>query len=98
MQHYYLVAYDIREDNRLTKVRSICRGYGEPVQYSIYVCRLTDKELVMLKHKLEEVVNQSEDRVLFIRFGTVGKEEVMESRVSTLGVQWVPEELPKLVF
>ncbi len=98
MQHYYLIAYDIREANRLHKVRMICRGFGDPVQLSVFVCRLTEKDIVVLHQRLGEVINQKEDQVLFIRFGTVGKEEVMESRVSSLGVQWVPTGLPELIF
>jgi CRISPR-associated protein Cas2 len=40
----YLVAYDIRDDRRLRQIASCMEGYGERIQYSVFVCDLSDQE------------------------------------------------------
>jgi CRISPR-associated protein Cas2 len=47
------------------------RGYGEHIQYSVFLCQLTDKDMVVLKEKLSDITNQNEDQVMLIRLGSV---------------------------
>ena len=98
MQHHYVVSYDVRDPARLRRVHRVCRGYGDRLQLSVYACRLSPKDLVVLREKLRKVVNQKEDQVLFLRLGVVGHEERMEARMSVLGIQWIPEGMPEMIF
>ena len=98
MQHHYLVAYDIRDPGRLRRVHRICRDFGDPLQLSVFVCRLTDKDLVVFRERLRRQINHDEDQVLFVRLGRVGHEDAMEARLFSLGLQWVPPGMPELIF
>src|SRR5437016_6547991 len=61
----YVVAYDIPDDKRRTKVHKILLGYGKWTQYSLFECFLTRKELVLLRSKLTEHLEAKEDSVRF---------------------------------
>ena|SRR5579875_199003 len=59
----YLVAYDIRHPRRLRRVHRVAADYGEPLQYSVFVCDLTAVELLLLKGALLAEIKTSEDSV-----------------------------------
>ena len=61
----YVIAYDIPDDKRRTKVHKILLGYGKWTQYSLFECFLTRKELVLLRSKLAEHLEVKEDSVRF---------------------------------
>jgi CRISPR-associated protein Cas2 len=61
----YIIAYDIPDDRRRTKVHKILSGFGTWTQYSLFECFLSKKELVLLKSKLAEHVRDTQDSVRF---------------------------------
>ncbi len=61
----YVIAYDIPDDKRRTKVHKILMGYGKWTQYSLFECFLTRKQLVLLRSKLEEHLVPRQDSVRF---------------------------------
>ncbi|HMB31478.1 MAG TPA: CRISPR-associated endonuclease Cas2 [Desulfohalobiaceae bacterium] len=69
MRQVYIVSYDICEDKRLRRVYKLMRGFGDHLQYSVFQCELSKMELVELKSRLSEIINQSDDQVLFIPLG-----------------------------
>ena len=60
----YVIAYDISEDRRHTRVHQILSGFGKWTQYSLFECFLTRKELILLQSRLDEYVI-NEDSVRF---------------------------------
>lgn len=64
-RHFYVVAYDIPSDRRRTKVHKVLSGFGQWTQYSLFELFLSDKELVMLEHKLKKLLDPKEDSVRF---------------------------------
>ncbi len=68
----YLVAYDIREDRRLPAVATCVEGYGERIQYSVFICDLSDEEVVALRSDVEVRIKPSEDSVMIIDLGLAG--------------------------
>jgi len=62
----WLVAYDICEPKRLRKVAQTCEDFGSRKQYSVFLCRLTTRDLVRLKSRLYDIIDLREDQVLFI--------------------------------
>lgn len=62
----YIVTYDIRDPKRLNKVHKTMCDYGNPRQYSVFECVLTDKNLVKMKHKLNEIIDREDDQILII--------------------------------
>ena len=66
----YLVCYDIANEKRLPKVYKVMRGYGEPLQYSVFRCVLSDLQLAQLKDRLVSIIMPTEDQVLFVPLGS----------------------------
>lgn len=61
----YVIAYDIPNDKRRTKVHRVLTGFGKWTQYSLFECFLTRKELIILRSKLAEHLVNAEDSVRF---------------------------------
>jgi CRISPR-associated protein Cas2 len=68
----YLVAYDIREDRRLRSIAVCMEGYGTRIQYSVFVCDLSDQEAVHMRGDIEIRMKPSEDSVTVIDLGRAG--------------------------
>lgn len=68
----YLVAYDIRDDRRLRSIASCMEGYGTRIQYSVFVCDLSDRERVLMRGDVEHLMKMSEDSVMVIDLGAAG--------------------------
>ena len=61
----YVVAYDIPDDRRRTKVHQILMGFGKWTQYSLFECFLTRKDLILLQSKLGDYLSNTQDSVRF---------------------------------
>ncbi len=48
----YVVAYDVSDDRRRTRVAQALEGFGVRVQESVFECRLNSKGLVLLQRSL----------------------------------------------
>ena len=59
----YIIAYDIRQPARLTRVCDFLKGYSTGGQKSVYECFLTDGELAYVSSKLGRLIHHGEDRV-----------------------------------
>jgi CRISPR-associated protein Cas2 len=68
----YLVAYDIRDERRLRSVAVCMEGYGTRVQYSVFVCDLSDQERVLMRTDLEARMKLSVDSVMVVDLGQAG--------------------------
>jgi CRISPR-associated protein Cas2 len=71
MRNRYIVSYDISDAKRLRRVHKTMRGYGEPLQYSVFRCDLSPSERILLKEALTPLINNREDQVMFINIGPV---------------------------
>lgn len=65
----YLLAYDVRHPTRLRRVHQVAKSWGEPLQYSVFVCDLTKSELFWMKEELINEMNLSEDSVAIFDLG-----------------------------
>ena len=59
----YLIAYDISNDRRRTKLHKLLSGYGKPTQYSFFECYLNEKQYIELRHKIKQRIEEEEDNV-----------------------------------
>jgi len=64
-----VVSYDICDQKRWRKVYRAMRGFGDHVQYSVFVCELADAERVLMLTALDKVIHHGEDQVLIIDLG-----------------------------
>ena len=69
MRRRYLVAYDIREPKRLREVHSAMKGFGYPLQYSVFICDLDAIEKTSLRHVVGSLMNQGVDSVVLVDLG-----------------------------
>jgi CRISPR-associated protein Cas2 len=83
MRTCYIVAYDIAEPKRLQRVHRTMRGYGDPLQYSVFRCILSPSERVLLIEALTPIINHREDQVMFITLGPADGRA--QTSIETLG-------------
>jgi len=57
------------DDKRLRKVFKTMRGYGDHLQYSVFECQFTSRDLVRCRTELARIVKHDEDQVLFVHLG-----------------------------
>ena len=76
----YLIAYDIASPKRLRRVCKIMEGYGDRLQYSVFISDLNPSELVHARAEVEGEMLMTEDSVVIVDLG-----EVAEARFLFLG-------------
>jgi CRISPR-associated protein Cas2 len=95
MRNSYVVTYDISDPKRLRKTYKLMLGWGEHLQFSVFQCELTDRELVELRSELARVIHHTEDQVLFVDVGPVEGRAV--GAIEALGRAYVDPERIALV-
>lgn len=68
-RHRFVVCYDVREPKRLRRTHDRLLGYGDPLQYSVFVCDLSATERLLMEEAVRKVVKLSEDAVHVIDLG-----------------------------
>lgn len=76
---WYLISYDVREPKRLRAVAKHLEGYGERLQYSVFRCRLGERELERLRWELSKKM-KGEDDLLVVGLCARCGERVTETR------------------
>ncbi len=56
-KRWRLVCYDVRDPKRYRRLHKILKGYGSPVQFSIFRCQLDDRQIAELRWRLEAVLD-----------------------------------------
>ena len=65
---FYLVCFDIVDDNKRNKVAKILKGCGYRFQKSVFECPdLTEKKLLKLKTGIEKHIDVEDDSVRYYR-------------------------------
>ena len=69
-----LITYDVDTISetgakRLRKVAKVCQDYGQRVQNSVFECRLTEAQFILVKNKIENIINTELDNVRFYFLG-----------------------------
>lgn len=64
-----LVAYDIPDDQRRTRLAKVLGAYGDRVQYSVFVVDATPVRIARLRRAVEKAIMLSEDSVLICDLG-----------------------------
>lgn len=71
-RHRYLVAYDIRDDRRLRSIAKCMEGYGERIQYSVFLCDLSERERIAMRGDIITLMKLPEDSVMIVDLGPAG--------------------------
>lgn len=89
---FYVVAYDIPDDKRRTRIHKILKGFGQWTEFSLFECFLTKKEVLQMRAKLDKYLDAREDRV---RIYTLC--ESCLAKVETVGIPEPKEDTSYLI-
>jgi CRISPR-associated protein Cas2 len=92
----YLIAYDIVDDERRTRVFTTLRGAGDHLQYSVFRCDLSERERVALVARLHALIDHDDDQILLVDLGPVDGRAA--TCVTALGRSYIPPERTVLVL
>ena len=70
----YLIAYDIADPKRLSRVHTALKKHGMPVQYSVFTVVMKRKTMQKMLEHINELINKREDDVRCYRLP--GKPEI----------------------
>jgi len=95
---FILVTYDVDTKSeagskRLRKVAKECLNYGHRVQNSVFECVLTEVQFLMLKSKIEKIIDCNLDS---IRFYFLGKN--WHNRIERLGRETAIDVTSELII
>lgn len=88
MRRRYVVSYDVADDRRRTKLFELLLGYGDHVQFSVFLADLTAQELVTLRGRMLELMNEREDQVLIVDLGR--ETRPLDETLDVLGKSYRP--------
>ncbi len=83
-----MVCYDVRSPDRLRRTHQVMLGYGDPLQYSVFLCELSATERLLMERALRGVVSLKDDSVIIIDLGPA--RGLAQSRIIELGVGRIP--------
>jgi len=89
---FYVVAYDIPDDRRRTRVHKILKGFGRWTEFSLFECFLTKKELLLLHARLDQHLDASRDRIRIYQIC-----DACRARIETVGLPEPVEETTYLI-
>ena len=61
---WYLITYDVRDSKRLRNVAKHLEGYGERLQFSVFRCRLTEREKERLQWEVTQKMKPEDDLLI----------------------------------
>lgn len=64
-KNFVVVAYDVSDDRRRSRVVKILEKVGLRINYSVFECLLTDAQFEKLKVDIGDKINMKEDTVVY---------------------------------
>lgn len=76
-----LVSYDVKTldktgARRLRRIAKACLDFGQRVQYSVFEIEVDTAQWVMLKDRLEQIIDPSQDSLRFYYLGSQWQKKV----------------------
>jgi CRISPR-associated protein Cas2 len=63
-KNWYIVAYDIRDSTRLNRAAKLVKGYGTRLQYSVFRCCLTVRQVEKLRWEITRLLTMEDDYII----------------------------------
>lgn len=96
MRNRYIVTYDITDDRRREAVYKTMRGFGDHLQFSVFRCDLSDRELVNLRATVHVLIDHSLDQILLVDLGSIDGRA--SSCISSIGLPYKNPERSVIVL
>lgn len=61
--HTWVIAYDIADNGRRSRLAKMLGGYGERIQFSVLQCRMNENEVAALRQRALAVGEEECDRI-----------------------------------
>lgn len=87
-RRHFLVAYDISDDKRRSRVFDALMDVGDHVQYSIFLCDLNPMERVALRAHLAGLIDAAQDQIIILDLGDA--EESLTGSLECIGRRYAP--------
>ncbi len=97
MRHRYLVAYDVSDPKRLRRTYKKMCGFGDPLQYSVFRCDLSDVERTLMTDAIGAIIHHGEDRVMIVDIGPLDGRAAGAFEFLGAGMAQVPEAAAVIV-
>lgn len=88
-KHFVVVAYDIPNDRRRTRLHRVLRNFGTPVQYSVFECLVDAHELAQMQRSVRRVIKERLDHVRYYHLCGACQGKIQTTRA---GVEVAREE------
>jgi CRISPR-associated protein Cas2 len=85
--HRFVIAYDIADDLRRTRVAKLLESYGDRIQYSVFIVEIKPARLLRLQAGLRRLIDRDTDSVLVCDLGPTAFGA--QSRMSFIGIERV---------
>lgn len=79
----YLIAYDVVDDKRRTRIAKKLQSYGDRLQFSVFWVQVSPAKFIRLKAALYELIDRTQDSVLLCDLGPVS--ELQRDKVLFMG-------------
>jgi len=89
----FLVTYDVSDAKRVKAVHKAMGGFGQHVQFSVFLCELNGREFLQMEHRLQKLLNLRQDQALIFDLGPLGNER--DDLIQSIGRDY---EEPAKVF
>lgn len=79
----YVISYDLSNDKLRNKVAKELKNYGKRVQYSVFECHISKKQMIQLYEKLLLIMQKEEE-------GNIRIYQICahcEERIQTIGIK-----------
>ncbi len=60
---FYVIAYDVVDDRRRTRIMKLLKGFGFHAQKSVFECYLTPEQLQRLLRRLKKEMDEEMDNI-----------------------------------
>jgi CRISPR-associated protein Cas2 len=65
---FYVISYDIPDNQRRNQLAKVLKGFGTRVQYSVFEAHLNKRQYEELKRAVDRLIEPSEDSVRYYAF------------------------------
>lgn len=94
LDHWYLLTYDIRDDKRYRRAVKVIKGYAERLQYSVFRCKLSPRQLEKIRLELAQALTE-EDSILIISLCNRCVDKIAKTNSAE---DWLPEPSSFLIL
>ena len=74
-----IICYDVRATKRRNKLAALLESYGRRANYSVFELDIRDREYILIKNRIADIIDPKTDKVLLYRLckTCIAKSEIL---------------------